>query len=80
MAKWRWNLKEFEAIRRKPQMVARLSRTGGAIRSGCGVGYTASTIQGRTRARTNVAAYTYAAREDNARNQTLLRNMDRGRT
>lgn len=78
-SKMRWNIAEFENIRRSPQMVARLRRATAAIRSGCGTGYTESTIQGATRARSTVAAYTYDARVDNARNNTLLKNLDRGR-
>ena len=77
--RWKWNIRELEAIRRSPAMMSKLQRTAESIRSGAGEGFTTSAVQGRTRARATVAAYTYQARKQNARENTLLRNLDRGR-
>lgn len=78
--RWTWNIREFEQIRRSPAMMSKLSRASSSIRSSCGAGYTSSTAQGRTRARAVVSAYTYDARRDNARNNTLLKRLDSGRS
>lgn len=49
------------------------------IRDGAGDGYAADVRPGRTRAHAMVKTETFEARRDNARSQTLLKNLDRGR-
>ncbi|MGP9727888.1 hypothetical protein [Glutamicibacter sp. AOP3-A1-12] len=50
------------------------------IRDGAGIeGYVADVQPGRSRAHAMVKTETFEARRDNARNQTLLKNLDRGR-
>lgn len=79
MTRIRWSIRAYKEIRRSPEVVAELRRRTERVREGCGDGYVASVEQGRTRARGNVAAWSFAARADNATNNTLLRNLDRGR-
>lgn len=51
-----------------------------AIRDGAGLeGYVADVQPGRSRAHAMVKTTDYDSRLDNARNQTLLKNLDRGR-
>ncbi len=75
----KYNLRAFEQLRRDPAVVRLLGRSAEAIADACGEGYVADTGQGKTRARGSVITATAEAQADNAANQTLARNLDRGR-
>ena len=77
--KVRWNVKAFEEIRRMDSVDEDLSRRVEAIREGCGDGYDAHVEPGKSRTRGAVVTASSAAIIDNARHNTLLRNLDRGR-
>lgn len=78
-ARIKWNVKEFENIRRSSKMVAVIDSSASRIADACGDGFEWSGQQGKSRYRANVSAYTYEARRDNSSNNTLLRNIDAGR-
>lgn len=73
----RWNGKAFEQIRRLPETKAELRRHANAIAQRCGKGYVAVSGEGRTRSRAAVLAVSHTAREDNAKNNTLVREIGR---
>lgn len=75
----RWNVKEFEAIRRSSRMGAVVDESASRIAGACGDGFEWSGQQGKSRYRANVSAYTYEARRRNSSDNTLLRNLDAGR-
>lgn len=79
MARIVWNLTGFEALRRSPGVAADLRRRADAIAEACGDGFVAESGQGRTRARAEVIAASGRARRVNARDNTILRNLDAGR-
>ena len=79
MARIVWNLTGFEALRRSPGVAADLRRRADAIAEACGDGFVAESGQGRTRARAGVIAASGRARRVNARDNTILRNLDAGR-
>ena len=79
MARIVWNLTGFEALRRSPGVAADLRRRADAIAEACGDGFVAESGQGRTRARAAVIAASGRARRVNARDNTILRNLDAGR-
>lgn len=71
--RWKWNMREFERLRRTPQVKNDLRRVAGAIAADAGEGYEVRTSEGRTRSRSAVIAMSPQAMLDNARNNTLLR-------
>lgn len=75
----KWNVKAFRELRLEPGVITDLGRRADAIADAAGAGYEASTFAGRNRGRASVITGDYAAIRDNAKNQTLLRNLDRGR-
>lgn len=54
-------------------------RRAQAIARACGPGYKATSMIGRNRARASVITETFAARVDNSRRNTLIRNVGAGR-
>lgn len=75
----KWNVKAFRELRLDPGVMDDLERRADAIADAAGPGYEASTFEGRNRGRASVITGDWKARIDNARNQTLLRNLDAGR-
>lgn len=82
----RWNRSAFEAIRRGPKIDQELKHqadniakkaNSSAIDSAKG-GYIAVTGHGKTRDRAAVLTGTQAAKEDNAKNHTLLKALGSG--
>ncbi len=71
--------KGMEELLRSPPVLADLKRRADRIAAVCGFGYKAYAEQGRSRARASVVAATRGARRDNARKNTLIRNMSAGR-
>ena len=75
----KWNRKAFPLLRTLPATDAMLKRSADAIRDGCGDGYEAFINPGRTRSRAAVVTTTVEAMVDNATQNRLLTNLDRGR-
>jgi hypothetical protein len=70
----------FDAARKSTPVQHELVRRARAIASGCGPGYAVDVdASGRVSARSSVYTRSYQARRDNAQNNTILRNLDRGR-
>lgn len=80
----RFNLADFERIRTEEKVLADLRARAERIKDACnaqsswGGYYSAATVAGG-RARARVWSIGPKAREDNARNQRLIRNLDAGR-
>lgn len=75
-----WNMPGFRALRTDPAVVADLRRRAENIAAACGEGYIAEANPApRRRARAAVITATGKAIRDNAENNTLLRNLGRGR-
>ena len=79
MARIKLNLKGFEQLRRSPGVKADLRRRADAIAEACGDGFVAASGEGKTRSRAAVIAASGRARRANARDNTMLRNLDAGR-
>ena len=79
MARIVYNTKAFEAMRRSPGVKADLRRRADAIAAACGDGFVAASGEGKTRSRAAVIAASGRARRVNARDNTMLRNLDAGR-
>lgn len=74
----KWRRQGFREILRSRAVMSDLMHRGQAIAAQSGPGYVASPFTGRNRGRVSVAADTPQAIEDNARRNTLIRNMDAG--
>lgn len=68
-----------EELRRLPKVKADLKRRADNIAAACGDGYVANSGEGKTRSRASVVTATGKAMRDNAKNNTLVRNLDAGR-
>ena len=78
--KIKWNIDAFRQIRLEPKVAADVHDRAERIASAAGDGYEAFPTQSpRNRARAAVVTTSMKAIRDNARNQTLLRNLDAGR-
>lgn len=66
------------ALLKSGEVAADLERRAQSIQAGAGVGYTADVRQGRTRQRAMVRTDSFDAARDNAKNNTLLKNLGRG--
>lgn len=80
--KFQWDVRAFEALRRSPAAVRLLEEKVQATASACGDGYVGSVVQGQGRGTLGRAIGTvftddFSAIRDNARNNTLIRNIDR---
>ena len=62
-----------------PEVMADLLSRGQAITSACGEHYNCDVREGRTRAHCLVKTDGAAGARDNAKNNTILRNLDAGR-
>ena len=77
----RYNDPFYDAARKSPAVQRELVRRAVRIANACGEGYAADLdASGRVSARSSVYTQTYRARRDNAANNTILRNLDAGRT
>lgn len=79
--KFVWDVAGFEAVRRSPAAVELLEAKVQAAASACGDGYSGSVVQGQGRGTLGRAIGTvftddFGAILDNARNNTLARNID----
>lgn len=81
MAKTRikWNIAGFRQLRLEPGVIADLGERADRIADAAGPGYEASTFEGQNRGRASVITADFNAIRDNAKNQSLLRNLDAGR-
>lgn len=75
----KWRMKGFKELRKSREIMSDLIKRGKAIESDAGPGYIAAPFTGRTRGRVSVMTEDEAAREDNARNNTLIRALDAGK-
>lgn len=71
----KWRLAGFRELRLEPGVQSYIDQLAREIAARAGDGYEASSWQGKNRARASVYTDTFAARYDNARNQTLLRAL-----
>lgn len=74
------NFKAFNEIRTSPEVTAELKRRAGNIQAVCGDGYSVLDASGPTRARIHVATETPRAMASNAKHNTLISNLDAGRS
>lgn len=83
--KLQWNPGALEQVRRMPAVKGLLEGAAERIAAGCEEtakepgGYTAVTGEGRNRSRAAVVTTTPYAMGHNAKHNTLLRNVDKGR-
>lgn len=77
--KFKWNVGEFQAIRRLPGVAAEINRRAEAIADAAGDGYEWSAYDGLTRSRAGVVTASFKAIRDNAKNNTLVKSLDAGR-
>lgn len=66
-------------ILKSPSMRSAVERRARQIAAASGPGYEADSMIGRNRARASVYAKSFRARRDNARNNTILRNIGAAR-
>ena len=74
----KWKRQGFRELLRSRPVMSDLMRRGQAIATQSGPGYVASPFTGRNRSRVSIVTDTPEAIEDNARRNTLIRNMDAG--
>lgn len=77
-AKVTLNHAQFRALRNDPAVVNDLYARAQRIAAACGPGYEASAQTGRNRARASVITATKESRRDNAKHNTLVKNMGAG--
>ncbi len=77
--KIKWNLPAFEEIRRLPAVRRDLEQRAEDIADACGDGYVAESGEGKTRSRAAVITATPRAMRDNAKNNTIIKNVEAGR-
>lgn len=77
----KWRLAGFREARTSPKVLAELVKRAERIAAASGDGFEVDSqiTGGRGRARASVRTATRAAVKKNAREQTLLRNLDRGK-
>ena len=76
--KIKYNIKAFEEIRRLHAVAAEVDSRAARIADACGDGYESSPYEGKSRHRASVITTNYKAARDNAKNNTLLRNINAG--
>lgn len=74
-----WRRPSFREIRTSAPVRAMVQDSVDAIAEACGEGYEAEVSEGRSRVRGSVVTADFAAMTDNARNNTLLKNIEAGR-
>ena len=75
----KWNIAGFKALRNERGVMSDLIERGQAIVSASGSGFKIVPVSGKNRARVSVLTDTPEAKIDNAKNNTLIRNLDAGR-
>lgn len=75
-ARVKLNLQGFRDLRNSPGVMADLEARAERLADACGDGYEPGSRQGRNRGRAGVVTATYRAMRDNAKNNTLVANMD----
>lgn len=75
MARVKLNIGQFRALRNDAAVIADLRARAERLADACGPGYVAGSQPGRNRGRAGVVTATYAAQRDNAKNNTLIRNL-----
>lgn len=73
------NYKAFRELRKSPEVVEDLNERAMRIRAACGDGFVVEVAPSRNRARVTIQTDTFEAKRKNAVDQTLIRNLDRGR-
>lgn len=68
-----------QALLKSAEVQGDMLRRAQAVAAGAGEGFSADVIVGRTRARAQAKADNFEARLRNQRENTLLKNLDRGR-
>lgn len=78
----KWNPNGLYNLRRAPGVIIDLERRSRKVADACGAGYETSSRQGAKRPqgrwRTTVVTTTWKAKRDNAKNNTLIRNLGSG--
>ena len=75
----KWRRAAFQELRRDPRVAADVAARADRVAEACGSGYVSRSGPGRTRARAAVVTATGRAIRDNAVNNTIIRNIGRGR-
>lgn len=75
----KWRYAAFPEIRRAPKVAADVAARAERVAAACGDGFVAQSGQGRTRARAAVITSTGRGIRKNAVDNTILRNLGRGR-
>ncbi len=68
------------ALLNSAEVKADIARRAGAVAAGAGEGFEASVQEGKSRARASVITADVEAIRKNAKNNTLLKNLDLGRS
>ena len=79
--KLRWNMPGFRALRTSPKMLQNLQKRAERIADKAGPGFMAAPVGvtgGRGRGRAAVVAATRNANRKNAKDHTLVKNLDAG--
>lgn len=71
--KLKWNRQSFENVRRAPAVISEVDRQATRVAAACGGGYVTSGQQGKTRYRSIVYPDTWRAKQDNWRNNTMVK-------
>lgn len=75
----KWNMAGFRELRKSAEVQNDLGRRALAIADACGPNFDPMVSEGRTRARASVITADHDAIRKNAKENTILRNLDRGR-
>lgn len=75
MARFKWNIRGFQQLRRSPGIKARLRKEANELRDASGDGYVITEGEGKTRSRATVITSNLEAVRDNSDNNTLLKNL-----
>jgi hypothetical protein len=75
----KWNMAGFKELRNSAEVQADLLARAKRIQAPLGDGYSANVSSGKNRARASVTAYHPKAINENAKRNTILNNLDRGR-
>lgn len=75
----KWKHNGFRQLLKSREVMSDLIARGEKIAAAAGAGYEQAPFTGKNRARVSVATATPAAILENAKNNTLIRSLDRGR-
>lgn len=74
-----WDMTAFRELRTSPEVTALIQEKVEAVAQACGDGYEATVTQSPRRARGKVSTVTPQAMASNAKNNTLLNNLNAAR-